>query len=225
MVRDGDVNMVEDVVVIRTGVVSGDDTGVLRVSFLINVTTHRKASAAVVLSVLHWVTPSHRHVVHNPVVLVVHKHSLAQQSNLLLIFSIVFLVILGTEYLAVGVLQELDLIGGRSNSLSEHHLSQVLGRGVILVCFTEVETKILKRMVLQFSDINLLMVLVRDDRLLRVEPVDEEFDVIAAGVNFPFVTVGDGSQAREIEAGDGVEITERQDETCQHPTSHLCFKL
>ena len=66
------------------------------------------------------------------------------------------------------------------------------------------------------------MVLVRDDRLLRVEPVDEEFDVIAAGVNFPFVTVGDGSQAREIEAGDGVE---RQDETCQHPTSHLSFKL
>ena len=141
VVRDDDINMVEDVVVISAGVVSGDHTGVLRVSFLINVTPHREAGTAVVLAVLHGITPGHRHVVHNPVVLVVHEHSFTEQSDLLLHVRIVFLVILGTEDLAIRVLQELDLIGRGSDSLSEHNLAQVLSRGVVFICFAEVKTR------------------------------------------------------------------------------------
>ena len=60
---------------------------------------------------------------------------------ILSIAFIVFLVVLGTQDLTFGVLQELDLVGRRSNPLSEHNLSQVLSRGVVLICSTEVETE------------------------------------------------------------------------------------
>ena len=141
VVVDGDVNVVEDVVVVGAGVVPADHTGVLGVAFLVHVTAHREASATVVLSVLHGVAPGHWHVVHDPVVLVVHEHSFTEQSDLLLIVRIIFLVILGTEDLAIRVLQELDLIGRGSDSLSEHNLAQVLSRGVVFICFAEVKTR------------------------------------------------------------------------------------
>ena len=61
------------------------------------------------------------------------------------------------------------------------------------------------------------MILVRYDGLLGVESVDEEFDVLAAGLELIFITVSDGGQTGQIETGDRVE---GQDQTCHHPTSH-----
>ena len=85
MIVDGDVNMVEDVVVVRGGELSADDTCILGVTSLVYITSHWEPCAAVMLTILHGIAPGHWHVVHNPVVLVVHKHSLSQQGNLLLI--------------------------------------------------------------------------------------------------------------------------------------------
>ena len=45
------------------------------------------------------------------------------------------------------------------------------------------------------------MILVRYDRLLGVESVDEQFDDIAAGFQVRFITVGHRSKTRQIETG------------------------
>ena len=92
--------MVEDVVRVCLVVLVADHARVLRVSTLVHVAAHGEAGAAVVHLVLHLVAPRHRHVVHDPVVLVVHEHPLLQLRQLLYRVSVVRLVLLSsTQYL------------------------------------------------------------------------------------------------------------------------------
>ena len=53
VVVDGDVNVVEDVVVVGAGVVPADHAGVLRVPLLVHIAAHGEASGAVVLAIVH----------------------------------------------------------------------------------------------------------------------------------------------------------------------------
>lgn len=63
MISDGDVDMVKDVVGVGLVVISGDDTSVLWVGFLVDIATHWETSSAIlVFSTLvgqNLVTPSH----------------------------------------------------------------------------------------------------------------------------------------------------------------------
>ena len=94
------------------------------IAFFIHIATHWEARGAVSLAIFYRVAPSHRHVVHNPVVLVVHEHALLQQGQLLLVLRLSGLVLLGAENLAlVYVLAKGDLIRGRSNPLTKAHLN------------------------------------------------------------------------------------------------------
>ena len=78
---------------------------------------------AVALAVLHRVAPGDGHVVHDPVVLVVHEHPLLQQRELLLVLGLGGLVGLGAEHRAGGLrLAEGNRIGRGPDSLPEHHL-------------------------------------------------------------------------------------------------------
>ena len=67
----------------------------------------------------------------------------------------------------------------------EANLSEVLVGRVALVGLAEVE----------------VVVLVGDDRLLRVEPVDEELDLAGAGGGLLGGAVGDGRQPGQVEGG------------------------
>lgn len=86
--------MVEDIVSVWLRVLVADDAGVLGVSFLVYVAPHGEPGGAVVLLVLHLVAPRHRHVVHYPVVLVVHEHTLLQQRQPLSGLSVRGLILL-----------------------------------------------------------------------------------------------------------------------------------
>merc|ERR1719495_1763521 len=184
VIVDHDVDVVENVIVIGGAVVSRDHTSVLRVAFLVHIAAHGEAGGAVPLSIFNWVTPGDRHVVNDPVVLVVHEHALLQQSQLLLVLWLGGLVLLGAKNLAlVGVLSKGYLIRGRSDSLSKHHLPKVLMRRLALICFTKIE----------------VVVLVGDHRLLAVKSVHEQFDVVGTCGRLLGRTIGDRCQARQVE--------------------------
>ena len=94
------------------------------------------------LAILHRITPRHWHVVNDPVMLVVHEHPLTKECDLLLVLSLILLVLLGTQNLTGRVLQELDLVRRRPNSLSENNLSKVFCWRGSLVGLTEIKTAI-----------------------------------------------------------------------------------
>ena len=112
MVGNDDVHVVEDVKGVLFIVLSGDDAGVLRVALLVHVTAHGESGGAVLLSILHGVAPGHRHVVHDPVVLIVHAHPLLQLVQLFLCVGIAEIVRLCADRLAfAAILLECDLPG------------------------------------------------------------------------------------------------------------------
>ena len=169
VVVDHDVHVVEDVVAVRGAVVPADDAGVLGVALLVDVAAHGEAGGAVVLAVLHGVTPGHGHVVHDPVVLVVHEHALLQLRQLLLVLGHVLLVSLAADHLAgLLVLPKGDLVGRGPDPLAKDDLSEVLMGSVALVGLAEVE----------------VVILVGDDRLLTVQSVHEELHLAGAGGGF-----------------------------------------
>ncbi len=91
-------------------VVPGYNAGVLGVALLVDVAPHGEAGGAVLLPALHRVAPGDGHVVHDPVVLVVHAHALPQHAHLLLVLLVAHVVVLGADGLALaGVLVEEDL--------------------------------------------------------------------------------------------------------------------
>ena len=75
------------------------------------------------MAILDRVAPGHGHVVHNPVVLVVHEHALLEEGQLLLVLRLGCLVFLGAKNLAlVYVRAKGNLVRRGSDPLAENHL-------------------------------------------------------------------------------------------------------
>ena len=126
VIVDHNIDVVENIVVVRGAVVSWNHTCVFWVAFLVDIATHWEPCRAVSLAILNRVAPGDRHVVNNPVMLVVHEHPLLKQGQLFLVLWLGGLVLLGAENLAlVYVLPKGYLIRGRSNPLTKHHLQMV----------------------------------------------------------------------------------------------------
>ncbi len=166
MVRDDDVDVVEDVEGVGLVVRPGDDAGVLGVVLLVHVAAHGEAGGAVLVAALHRVAPGDGHVVDDPVVLVVHAHALLQLGHLLLALGVGHVVVLGAHGLALAVvLVEEDLqkqksqkrisntlndsksriksyfVCRRPDSLSKHDLSEILRWRVRSVLLAKVKAE------------------------------------------------------------------------------------
>ena len=76
--------------------------------------------------VSYRVAPCHGHVVHDPVVLVVHEHPLPQLSDLLLVVRVGGSVLFRASNLTASVFAKCDFIRRGSDPLAEDNLSQVL---------------------------------------------------------------------------------------------------
>lgn len=92
--------------------------------------------------VLERIAPSHRHVVNDPVVLVVQTHSLLQDHQLSVTFGLAAFIRFLAEHLACLVLQELDAVGTRPDALAEHNLSKVLYRRTLLLILDRAKVEV-----------------------------------------------------------------------------------
>uniref|UniRef100_A0A2M3ZN43 Putative secreted peptide n=1 Tax=Anopheles braziliensis TaxID=58242 RepID=A0A2M3ZN43_9DIPT len=87
--------------------------------------------------------------------LIVQAHALLQHHQPMVAIRFATLVVLGAGFRTLYILQKLNLVRSGPDALTEHHLTEVLHRRIALIDRTEIE----------------VMVLVRNDRLFRVEPV------------------------------------------------------
>lgn len=59
MIRDFDVDVIENVVSVGLRIFSGDDTGVLGIAIGVNEATHGESGGAIGLPTFNWVTPGY----------------------------------------------------------------------------------------------------------------------------------------------------------------------
>lgn len=116
--------MVEDVEGVFVIEVSIDHTGIFGPSCICDIATNGKARITELLIVLHIVTPGHRHIINNPVVLVIEEHSLLEEIQFGFITCILCFVRLDADRLALQIILEQKLIWGQLNSLTKQHLAR-----------------------------------------------------------------------------------------------------
>lgn len=107
--------------------------------------THRETSAAICLSsLIHEIAPGDRHVIQNPVVLVVQSHAHLQKVQFLHILWIWCFVFSWTYWLAVCILKEIYFVWAWSNSFTKYHLAEILDGRLCLIGKTEIEVVVFK---------------------------------------------------------------------------------
>lgn len=128
-VVDLNVNMIEDVEVVRSLVFLIEYTSVMLISLLINKTSNWESSSAYIHILKILETESHWHVVNNPMMLVVKCHGSLEQSKLCQIIGAstsVFLCV--ANQTAFFFLQECHLVWTWTNTFTEQNLSEIFDR-------------------------------------------------------------------------------------------------
>jgi hypothetical protein len=159
MIRNLNVQMIEQIKSVRFVVVTVHQTSSFRIATSVHVTAHRKADRTVLLIALDRITPSDRHIVDNEVMLIVLQHSVHQEAQLFGVRFVVVSVRASAQLLASLLFQKRNIIRRRANTFAKHDLPQILDRRIFEVGIAKVK----------------VTVLVRNDRLFRVEAIDEQF--------------------------------------------------
>lgn len=110
-----------------------------------HLTAHWESSAAIcLLSFIDQVAPSNRHIVQDPVMLVVQSHSHFQQVYLFSWILVGTFVGFSAHSFTFNILQEVKPVRAWAYSLSEYHLAEIFNRRLTLVRCTEVKVVIFK---------------------------------------------------------------------------------
>ena len=161
VVGDDQVNVIEGIVSAGFVVELVDGATVLELGVfgVAHETSHGESGGAVLAVVGERVAPSDRHVVDDPVVLVVQAHSFLQNHQ----FSVAVRLSTHVRFRAGNsarfIFHELDGVRTRSDAFTKYHLTQVFHRRIRFIgCEAEIK----------------VMVLIGDDGFFCVQPVDVE---------------------------------------------------